>query len=82
MSRSNTNFFKQARKRVGLSQAEVADCLEFETPQMISNIERGLSVYPIDKIVIVAKTFKVSELAIKQAIFDFKVNKLRKKLGL
>lgn len=82
MSQSSTNAFKEMRDKSGLSQAEVAARLKFTTNQMISNIERGISSYPIDKAPVLAKMFGTTELRIKEEIFNFKVTKLRRKMGL
>lgn len=76
------NKFKQWRESSGLSQNDVAEKLGFETPQMISNIERNISCYPIGSINKVASIFSVTPKEIKEEIFKFKVDKIREKLGL
>lgn len=40
-------LIKQSRKKAGLTQADVASLLKYDTAQFISNWERGLSHPPI-----------------------------------
>ncbi len=40
-------YFKRARESAGLSQLALAKRLGYETPQFVSNWERGLSKPPI-----------------------------------
>lgn len=44
------NFLKDARKRAGLSQGELAKILGYTTPQFVSNWERGKCSVPPKKI--------------------------------
>ena len=76
------NVFKKWREQQGLSQREVADALGMETCQMISNIERGLSLYPMKSIKKVAEIFNVQERQVRVEMFLFQENKLRKKYRL
>jgi transcriptional regulator with XRE-family HTH domain len=39
-------FLKNARLRAGLSQRDVADHLKYQSPQYVSNWERGLTTPP------------------------------------
>lgn len=43
-------YFKEHRVKKGLQQREVAKALGYSSPQFISNIERGLSLPPLNKI--------------------------------
>ena len=40
-------YLKERRLQKGLTQREVADIFKYETPQFISNWERGVSMPPI-----------------------------------
>lgn len=76
------NVFKKWREQQGLSQREVADALCMDTCQMISNIERGLSLYPMKSIKKVAEIFNVQERQVRVEMFLFQEAKLRKKYRL
>lgn len=54
------NFLKNARAKAGLSQKEVANRLGYETPQFISNWERGISAPPVSSIKKLAHMYGVS----------------------
>jgi len=43
-------FFTKARQHTRMTQAELARALGYDNPQFISNIERGLSVLPNNKV--------------------------------
>ncbi len=40
------SLLKKHRERKGLTQREVSEVLGFETPQFISNLERGTAILP------------------------------------
>lgn len=40
-------FLKAKREAAGVTQAEVAEVFGHTTPQFISNVERGLCVFPL-----------------------------------
>lgn len=42
-------ILKQAREKAGLSQGELAKELGYSSPQLISNVERGLCSVPLKK---------------------------------
>lgn len=77
-----SNKFKQWREDAELSQRDVASALGFKTIQMVSNIERGVSTYPMGKIKQVASLFDVQERSVRVEMFLFKEQQLRKKLKL
>lgn len=48
--RRESRFFAQARQRAGMTQAELAKALGYDNAQFISNIERGESRLPLNKV--------------------------------
>lgn len=64
MKKKETNlladFLKQKRTAAGLSQRDVADELGYETPQFISNWERGVSFPPISALKDLGELYKIS----------------------
>lgn len=48
-------FVKKARIQAGLTQNQLAKRLGYDTSQFVSNIERGLCAYPLNKFKKVAK---------------------------
>ena len=52
--------FKAYREDVGLSQLEVATKLGYSSAQYVSNIERGLSAPPADKLGKFVKIFRLN----------------------
>lgn len=57
----NAQFFKNARERQGLTQADVAKVLGYDTAQFISNWERGQSYPPIKATRKLSKLYKVPQ---------------------
>lgn len=53
-------MIKVLRTQAGLTQKDVSDALGFSTLQSISNIERGISPFPLKHTKAVAKLFNVS----------------------
>lgn len=74
--------FKKWREETGLSQRDLAEQLGFDTPQLISNVERGLSTYPMNSIKSLAELFGVTERQIRVEMFLHKEKQLRKKMKL
>ena len=54
-------FLKNERAKSGLTQAEVASKLGYDTAQFLSNIERGKSAIPYEFIRKVIKIYGVSD---------------------
>ena len=50
---------KQSRLRSGLTQWQVADQLDYQSAQFVSNWERGLSQPPSDKIAQLAELYDI-----------------------
>lgn len=55
------SFLKNSRKKQDLSQGDLATALGYESPQYISDWERGASSIPMKKLVQVAQVLKISE---------------------
>lgn len=51
-------WLKMTREKAGLTQAELAAALSYENPQIISNIERGVSALPTRRITDFARALK------------------------
>jgi len=54
------SFLSEKRKAAGLPQKAIADYLGWETPQYISNIERGISLPPIKNLKAMAFLLKIN----------------------
>lgn len=61
-------FLKKARKTAALTQAEVAQALGYSCAQFISNIERGVSVAPLQTLSRMATLYKVNPDKISEII--------------
>ncbi|HVJ64940.1 MAG TPA: helix-turn-helix transcriptional regulator [Bdellovibrionota bacterium] len=59
-SKSFGLFFKQRRLKAGLSQAQVADALDYTTSQVVSNWERGTQSPPFNKLLELCSILKIS----------------------
>ena len=70
---------KQLREAAGLSQGDVAKILGYESAQLISNIERGISTFPFKSIKKLAALYKVTEKDLYLTIYEFKLQKLNNK---
>jgi transcriptional regulator with XRE-family HTH domain len=82
-------LLKDARERAGLSQKDLAQQLQYESPQFISNIERGLATIPADKLIEICEILDKRPSAFIQAFkedyldeLDDKVKKLKDSLEL
>ena len=54
-----SEFLKEKRARVGLTQSEVASKLGYSSPQFVSNWERGLASPPVFVLRDLTKLYKV-----------------------
>jgi len=63
------SFIRAHRKKLGLTQVQLANALSYDNYQMISNIERGLAPLPKLKISKMAELLQVSEQAIFETTF-------------
>jgi transcriptional regulator with XRE-family HTH domain len=52
------DHLKEVRERAGLTQNEVSERLGYSSPQFISNIERGVSVAPLDTLAKMNRLYK------------------------
>ena len=73
------NAFKAMRRKVGLSQRDVASKLGYSTPQFISNWERGVSYPPLGGIKKLAQLYKVVPIEIVGQIKESEIKELEKK---
>lgn len=82
MGKNIARVLREARIEAGLSQFDLAKGLMYETPQFISNIERGLAPIPTDKLIqvcrILGKRLQVFIDAFKEDYEDEMKEKLRK----
>lgn len=78
-------FLKDARNKAALTQNSVAEALGYETPQFVSNWERGISYPPIDALKKIARLYKVSEEelygVLEEAFLEQTVKDLRRKFA-
>ena len=63
-------FLKKKRQQAKLSQAEVAEKLGYGGPQFISNIERGVSSVPLEKLGEMAELYKISKRQMAEFIIE------------
>ncbi|MDG0816419.1 helix-turn-helix domain-containing protein [Bdellovibrio svalbardensis] len=54
------SFLKEGRLKAGLSQKEVSEYLKYDTPQFVSNWERGIAAPPISILKKLADLYKIS----------------------
>jgi len=69
-------FIKKKRIALKLSQKELATMLGFKTAQFISNIERGVSNIPINKISDFSKALAIDEQDLSQVLSSTYRNKI------
>ena len=73
--RAISQLLQRARIKENLSQAEVAKYLGYTSPQFISNMERGLSDLPVDKINPLCKLLGISkDEVIKAMLVDLRAD--------
>lgn len=66
-------FLIEQRRIAGLSQAELSGKLGYETPQFISNWERGVSLPPPAAIKTLATEFGIDEAYLRRQVADFAI---------
>lgn len=75
-------ILKDMRENAGLSQADVAEALNYTTPQFISNWERGVSFPPIKVIPKLAKLYKTDReylfVTLRDAMLVHECDKINK----
>lgn len=72
--KSLSQFLKDSREEMGLTQIDVAQKLGYSSAQFISNWERGLSSPPMKSINILAQMYKVSTEDLFQAILKLSLS--------
>ena len=72
---------KTLRMKAGLSQKDAARVLGYNTPQFISNWERGISEPPIKTIPKLAKLYNTDARFLFECIRDAKIADMREKLN-
>ncbi|KYG70809.1 helix-turn-helix domain-containing protein [Bdellovibrio bacteriovorus] len=63
-------FLKKSREARNLSQGDVSTHLGYNTPQFISNWERGLSLPPVTTLKSLAKLYKINADELFQMILE------------
>lgn len=64
------DHLKLSREKAKLTQAEVAERLGYSTSQFISNIERGVSVAPLDALSKMLRLYKTKPTALEKIILS------------
>lgn len=82
MRTSLSSFLKEARTHAGLSQRDVADILGYDTPQFISNWERGISEPPIKSVKKISRLYKIDSDDLFYEILDNKILMIKTNLHL
>ncbi|HEX7676251.1 MAG TPA: helix-turn-helix transcriptional regulator [Bdellovibrio sp.] len=67
---SLASFLKDARNKAALSQKDVADHMGYDTPQFISNWERGISAPPVNAIKKLAQLYKISADSLFETLLE------------
>jgi transcriptional regulator with XRE-family HTH domain len=70
MQNKLARFLKTKRQDAGLSQLEVANRLNYSSPQFISNWERGVSCPPLDKLHLLMNMYRVSKKEIIEIMLE------------
>lgn len=74
-------LMKTARKRVGLSQGDLAEKLGFDSGQFISNIERGICALPPKYFKIASEVLDIYIDDLADRYIDDIVDRLWKEIG-
>ena len=61
---------KSNREQMNLTQAQVSRRLGYTSPQFISNIERGISVVPLDTLARMVKLYKANPMKTADILFE------------
>lgn len=69
------------RKRIGLTQRQVAEALDYSSPQFISNFERGVYVPPLNKLHQLTNLYGLAVNDILDVVFACERDRIRKALG-
>lgn len=74
------NILKEARQKKALTQSEIAKHLGYNTPQFVSNWERGLSAPPIESLKQISEILELDVFVVKDYVFNFRANKIAEKV--
>lgn len=75
-------FLKGKRKALGLSQGMVANKLGYESPQFVSNWERGLCAPPMRTLVKLKKIYHISTFELLNVMNEAQAEQFRSQLGM
>ncbi len=78
---SLSQFLKEKRQELGLSQLEVARQLGYSSAQFVSNWERNLVAPPIDTLAVLIDLYKLQPGVVIQKIVEDTKDYLEKQLG-
>ena len=71
-------FFRKARRGKDITQTELARLLDFRSGQLISNIERGISFYPLNRLPQVVKILDLEIEPVLSLILRIEEKNLRR----
>ncbi len=74
------NYLKEKRVEANLTQGQIAETLGLESPQFISNIERGKCAIPMHIMRCLVKEYKIDKNDFLDYIGDLQMNYFRKSL--
>jgi transcriptional regulator with XRE-family HTH domain len=71
---------KSSRKKRNLTQAQVSTRLGYSSPQFISNIERGISVVPLDTLAKMLRIYRANPKKTEDILIESQQKLLTEKL--
>lgn len=74
------NILKEARQKKALSQRDISERLGYNTPQFVSNWERGLSAPPIESLNQISEILELDVSQVRNYVFNFRANKIAEKV--
>jgi transcriptional regulator with XRE-family HTH domain len=76
------NYLKKNRAAMGLSQQKVASFLGYSSAQFVSNVERGLCMFPLTQAKKLVKIYKLDPNEFKSLVIEQNVKQIKKEMGL
>lgn len=73
-------YFKEMRKKAGLSQVDVAQKLGYSSAQFVSNWERGLAAPPLEKLSTIIKIYNGNPNEVFQFILRYQERILKESI--
>lgn len=73
------DLLREKRKAAGLSQLQVSKAMGWETPQLVSNNERGVSTPPMKSINKLAKLYNIETREIAELMRAEEIKRVNKK---